>query len=117
MISQKSEIDSAVKASFHTIEKPMSAVCTMGNLTPNFMQNLILFKVQYHHNLQLKQDAAASLGTNHVIFKVAALFVEVIDKQMAMTNMEAKEIWEERTRLRELELLKWAGIDISTRTV
>lgn len=52
-----------------------------------------------------------------MIFKVAALFVEVIDKQMAMINMEAKEIREERAKLRELELLKWAGIDISTRTV
>lgn len=34
-----------------------------------------------------------------------------------MASMDAKEMREERTKLRELELLKWADIDISARTI
>ncbi|KAL9129226.1 MAG: hypothetical protein Q9217_002267 [Psora testacea] len=101
-ISQMSEIDVGVKASFRTIEAAMSGV-------------------QYHHNIQLKEDAAASLGTNHVIFKIAAHYVEVMDKQMA-TGMgvnpgvwqseRVKDTMKERYESRKLELLKWAHIDL-----
>lgn len=82
--------------------------------------------MQYGHNSRLKEDAAASLGTNHVIFKVAAHCVEVMEKQM-MTSMGVKpSVWQsgpftemrdERFRLRERELLQWAGIDVTAKII
>ena len=87
--------------------------------------NLILVQVQNHHNNQLKEDAAASLGTNHVIYQIAAHYVEVMDKQLA-TNMgiplsvwqsEVKGSKKERYKSQERELLKWARIDLATKTM
>ena len=82
--------------------------------------------MQGHHNIQLKEDAAASLGTNHVIFKTAANYVEVMDKQMA-TGMgvphsvwqseRVKDMMKERYESRKLELLKWAHIDLTTKAI
>ncbi|KAL2058065.1 hypothetical protein ABVK25_001683 [Lepraria finkii] len=82
--------------------------------------------VEYSHNTRLKDDAAASLGTNHVIFKTAAHFVEYKDKQM-MTGMgvtpsvwqsgPVREMREERFKIREHELLNWAGIDLTAKTI
>ena len=98
-----------------------------GKHGPHFHSNTSLFlQVQYGHNSRLKEDAAASIGTNHVIFKVAAHYVEATDKQM-MTSMGVtlgvwqsgpyKEMREERFRLRERELLKWAGVDLTAKII
>ncbi|KAL9102561.1 MAG: hypothetical protein Q9163_002311 [Psora crenata] len=107
LISQMREIDHGVKAAFASAEASMSVV-------------------QVYHNIQLKEDAAATLGTNNVIYKLAAYFLEVHDKQM-MTGLgvtpsqwkseSAKEMRRERFKLRELELLEWAGVDLSTKTI
>ena len=120
-----SERDSAIKADFHAIEAVMSVVRTMGNMSLIF-KFLILLQVQYGHNIRLKDNAAASLGTNHVIFKIAAHFVEAMDKQM-MTGMgvtpsvwqsgPVKETREERFKIREHELLNWAGIDLIAKII
>ena len=64
-----SERDSAIKADFRAIEAAMSVVRTMGNMSLIF-KLLILLQVQYGQNTRLKDDAAASLGTNHVISKI-----------------------------------------------
>ncbi|KAL8723235.1 MAG: hypothetical protein Q9225_000425 [Loekoesia sp. 1 TL-2023] len=106
-ISQMSKTDSAIKANFSTMEASISAV-------------------QYGHNSRLKADAAASLGANHVIYKVAAHYVEVKDKQM-MTSIGVspsvrqsgplRETRDERFRLGERKLLEWAGIDITDKTL
>lgn len=68
----------------------------------------------------------ASLGTNHVISKVAAHFVESMDRQ-TMTSMGlAPSTWQseplkkkraESFILRERELLKWADIDLTAKTI
>ena len=76
-----SEATIGIKASFRKIQAALSMVRTMGSIIP--FECLIIFQTQSYHNIQLKEDAAASLGTNHVIFKVAAHYVEVIDEQMA----------------------------------
>lgn len=120
-----SERDSSVKAAFHAIEAAMSVVRTMGNVSPKF-KLLILLQAQYGHNTRLKDDAAASLGTNHVISKIATRFVEVMDKQ-AMSGMgvtpsvwqsgPVKEVREERLKSRERELLDWAGIDPTAKII
>jgi hypothetical protein len=102
----------------------MSVVRTMSNTIP--FEYLILFQVESYHNIQLKEDAAASHGTNHVTYKIAAHYVEVHDKQMAAgmgispSNWQServKETFKKRYRLRELELLKWADIDLNTQTL
>lgn len=121
-----SEIDGAVKATFRTIGVAMSVVCNTVFWFPCSFQHLILLQVQYHHFIQLKEDAAASLGISHVISKVAANFVAAQDNQL-MTQMgltpnvwhsePMKEMRAESSRLREAELLKWAGVDLSARTV
>jgi hypothetical protein len=88
--------------------------------------HLTLFQVESYHNIKLKEDAAASLGTNHVIHKIAAHYVEVHDQQMAAgmgispsdwQSERVKETHKERYKLRELELLKWANIDLNTKTL
>ena len=87
---------------------------------------LIVFQVQNHHNIQLKEDAAASLGTNNTIFKIAAHYVEVIDERMAINMKVSHSVWQservkrmmkERYESRELELLKWAHIDLTTKII
>ena len=102
----------------------MSVVCTRG--LPYSFKPLILLQAQYGHNTQLKEDAGASLGTNHVISKVAAHFVEVMDRQMmsgmgiapsAWQSGPVKEMRAERFKVRERELLEWAGIDLTAKTV
>ena len=76
--------------------------------------------------MQLKQDAAASLGTNHLIFKVAAKYIDAHDKQMTAALGISLSEWQsdaflrakiEKCKLREEELLAWAGIDLADRTV
>ncbi|KAL9125868.1 MAG: hypothetical protein Q9175_008012 [Cornicularia normoerica] len=106
-ISHESETDSAVEATFHRIE-------------------LIMSIVHYGHNTQLKEDAAASLGANHIISKVAAYYVKALDEQ-TMTSMgvtpsdwqsaPVKKMREERFKLRERELLEWAGIDLTAKVM
>ena len=72
---------------------------------------------------QLNEDAGASLETNHVISKIAARFVDVMDMQM-ITSMRiipsvwqseaVKEMRKERFNLSERELLKWA-VDVTAK--
>jgi hypothetical protein len=123
-ISQMSEKDIRIKGSFRTIEAAMSVVRTMSNTIP--FEHLILFQVESYHNIKLKDDAAASLGINHVTYKIAAHYVEVHDKQMAAgmgidpsdwQSERVKEKWQEIYKLRELELLKWADIDLNAITL
>ena len=87
---------------------------------------LILLQVLSHHHIQLKEDAAASLGTNHVIFKIAAYYVKVMDQQMATGMRVPVSVWQsdqakdkrkERYEARELELLKWADVDLTAKTI
>lgn len=82
--------------------------------------------MQNYHNIQLKEDAAASLGTNHLIFKIASHYVELIDKQMVARMGIPASVWQsepfkdmrkESYELRELELLKWADIDLNAKTI
>lgn len=95
-------------------------------LYPYSFKLLILFQAQYGHNTQLKEDAAASLGTHHAIFKVTAHFVEVMDRQMMASTGIAPSVWQdgpakemraERFNLSERELLKWADTDLTAQTV
>lgn len=82
--------------------------------------------MQYGHNTQLKEDATASLGANHIISKTAAHFVKTLAEQM-MTSMgvtpsdwqsaPVKKMREERFKLRERELLEWAGIDLTANVI
>ena len=76
-----SKRDSTIKADFRAIEAAISVVRTIGNISLIF-KLLILLQVQYSHNTRLKDNAAASLGTNHIISKTAAHFVENMDKQI-----------------------------------
>lgn len=113
-----SERDSTTKSNFRAIEAAMSTVPN-AETTSLISKILILLQVQYGHNRRLKDDAAASLG---VICKTAAHFVEAMDKQM-MTGIgvtpsvwqswPVKEMREERLKMREYELLKWAGVDLT----
>lgn len=82
--------------------------------------------MQYGHNIRLKEDAAASLGTSHVYFKAAAHFVELMDKQLMTAMGLTPDIWqsepdktmqEERFKVRERELLEWVGIDPAVKTI
>ena len=82
--------------------------------------------MQYGHNVQFKDDAAASVGTNHVIYKTAANYVEVNDQQMVTSMGITPNVWqsesvmemrEERFKVRELELLSWAGIDLTAKVI
>lgn len=82
--------------------------------------------MQYGHNIRLKEDAAASLGTNHVNFKAAAHFVELKDNQLMTAMGLTPDIWqsepvkatqEERFKVRERELLEWVGIDPAVKII
>ena len=82
--------------------------------------------MQYGHNVQLKDEAAASVGTNHVIYKTAAHYIEVNDQQMVTSMRITPGVWqsesfmkkrEESLKVRELELLSWAGIDLTAKVI
>ena len=76
--------------------------------------------------MQLKDDAAASVGTNHVIYKTAANYVQVNDQQMVTSMGITPSVWQsesfmevrkEKFKVRELELLSWAGIDLTDKVI
>ena len=87
---------------------------------------LVSFQAQWAHNIQLKDDAAASLGPNHIIFKAAAHFVKDMEGKMmagmgigesAWQSEALKEMRAERFKVGERKLLEWAGVDVSVKTV
>ena len=82
--------------------------------------------MQYGHHVQLKDDAAASVGTNNVIYKTLAHYIEVNDQQMLKGMGITPSFWHsesvmemrrERFKERELELLDWAGIDLTAKII
>ena len=82
--------------------------------------------MEYYHYIQLEADAEASLGKSHVISRVAANYVKVMDEQMAKglripcsawQKERAKDEVKENYRIRELELLKWAHVDLTKKVM
>lgn len=76
--------------------------------------------------MQLKDDAAASVGITHVIYKNVAHYMEVNDQQMVRGMGITPSVWhsesvmkmrQERFEVRELELLDWAGIDLTAEII
>lgn len=123
-IRQMREVDVGIKASFRTIGEAMSVVRTISHTIA--FEHLILFQTECYHHIRLKEDAAASLGTNHLIYKIAAHYVEDHNKRMVARlgispsdwqSERFKEINEEVYRLEELEFLKWAHIDLNAKTL
>lgn len=120
-ISQLSEIDSAVKATFQAIFAAMSVVCNNDSPISNSKPTQFFLQVQSYHYTQLQEDAAASLGTNHFIFKTAAHYVDASEKPLMAGlgispsdwhSVPFREMREQSYKAREAELLKWAGIDL-----
>ena len=75
---------------------------------------------------RLREDAAGSLGTNHLIYKVAAHFVETMEKPMKASSGVASSAWEsgpikewreERFKTAEQKLLEWAGVDLTAKSM
>ena len=69
------------------------------------------------------EDAAASLGTDHLIFKVAASYVDGLIKMIAASKglphsiIQSEQVkigMEKKWKMQVLELLKWAQIDLTT---
>ena len=84
------------------------------------------FQMTNYQYVQLKEDAAASLGTNHAMFKAAACYIEALDRQMAtslgvpysvLRKEEAKGMRKGKHESREREYLKWAHIDLNAKTI
>lgn len=76
--------------------------------------------MQVYHNTRLKEDALAGLGTNNVIYRAAAYFLDDSDRHqiagLGITpevwhSKEMKRVKEARYAMRLVELLKWAGVD------
>lgn len=123
-ISQICEVNIGVKASFRAIEAAMSVVRSVG--VTFIFQLLTPFKALNNHNYRLKEDAERSLGINHVIYKTAAHYVEVLDKQVmndmgiSYSVLQSKEVKDRRKAQYDsskLELLKWANIDPNVKTM
>lgn len=101
-IETVSETDVAVKATFQGISSKFSVAL-------------------YSHFFRLREDAAATLGTNHLIYRVAANYVNVRDAQMMASLKVTPSEWEKMKgpKLEECEraLLKWAGIDLGMKVI
>ena len=84
---------------------------------PNLFQHLTPLQAQYSHNTRLQEDAAASVGVNHCMYKVAATYVRAFDEQMMsmlrVTPNDLKKIKGEKFDECERALLKWTGIDLT----
>ena len=84
---------------------------------PNLFELLTPLQAQCCHNTRLQEDAAASVGVNHWMYKVAATYVRALDAQMMtmlrVTPNDWKKMKGELFDECERALLKWTGIDLT----
>ena len=90
-------------------------------MIPCLSQYLTSLQAENSHFVRLQEDAAATLGTNHLIYRVAANYVEVSDAQMIAMLKVTPSDWKKMKGLKfeecEQALLKWAGIDLTTKVI
>lgn len=96
------------------------------NLPHRFISALISSQANWSHNTNLKDDAAASLGPNHLISRIAAHLVKDHDRRVMTKLGMAESAWQSETvkemiakkfKVAERDLLEWAGVDVSVKTV
>ena len=84
-------------------------------------QHLTPLQALNSHFVRLQEDAAATLGTNHLIYRVAANYVKTWDAQMMAMLKVTSSDWEKMKGLKfeecERALLKWAGIDLNMKII
>ena len=84
-------------------------------------QHLTPLQAHNSHFSRLQEDAAASLGTDHLIYRGAAHYLKVWDEQMVtmlnVTPGDWKKMKGEGFEECERALLKWVGIDLTAKVI